>query len=115
MIVVMMLFLLSIVATGVFIGLAWFRSPRYLWAAAAMSWIVACFGAMSIGAYLLILTFMLTAVALAYELHLRKPWQVTAAVLASIGLWLIVVKTVDDVWFFLPLFLLEPVFSLIES
>jgi hypothetical protein len=115
MIVVIALFLSSIVMTAVFIGLAWFRSPRYLWAAAGMSWIVACFGAWSIGGYLVILTFILAAVALAWELHLRRPWQVTIAVLASIGLWAVVAKTSNDIVLLLPLFLLEPLFEAIVS
>ena len=111
----MLIFLLLILATGVFFALAWHRSPRYLWAAAGASWIVACFGVMSYGVILLILTFVLVAVALAWELHLRKPWQVIVAVFAAIGLWAVAIRTVDDAWLFFPLRLLEPIFSLLDS
>ena len=107
--VIMLLFMLSIVLTGVFVGLAWFRSPRYLWAAAAMSWILACFGALSYDVFLLILTFVLAAVALAYEAHLRSPWQITSAVILAMGLWVLAVRTVDDSVLLAPVFLIEPV------
>ena len=109
--VIMLLFMLSIVLTGIFVGLAWFRSPRYLWAAAAMSWIVACFGAMSIGVFLLILTFVLAAVALVYEAQLRRPWQVSLAVLAGIGLWSVAIRFFDDSVLLAPVVLIEPVLN----
>ena len=65
----MLFFGVLLTLTGVFIGLAWFHSPRYLWVAAAMSWLVSAMGAWSIGGYLLVLTFILGAIALAYELR----------------------------------------------
>ena len=112
--VIMLLFMLSIVLTGVFVGLAWFRSPRYLWAAAATSWIVASFGYFSIGGLLLILTFVLAGVALAYEVHLRRPWQVTLVVLASIGLWALALASTKRSVLFAPVFLMEPVFEALD-
>ena len=111
MIPVFVAFILSIVITGVFVALAWYRTPRYLWAAAAMSWVMASFGYFSIGDVLLILTFVLVAVALAYELHLRRPWQVTLVVLASIGVWAVAVTKTPRPVLFAPLSVLEPIFE----
>jgi len=111
---IMLLFMLSIVLTGVFVGLAWFRSPRYLWAAAAMSWILASFGYFSIGGLLLILTFVLVGLALAYEARLRRPWQVTLVALAAIGLWALAVASTKRTVLFAPAILMEPVFEAVD-
>jgi len=63
----MLFFGVLLTLTGVFIGLAWFHSPRYLWAAAATSWFVSAMGAWSIGGYLLVLTFILDTVTMLHS------------------------------------------------
>ena len=74
-----------------------------LWAAAAVSYVLAFLGSFSIGLYVLVITFVLVAVGIARAAGLaRGPLHYGLAAGAGVALWALAVWRIDDAWLFLP-------------
>lgn len=107
------------VFTVIFFGLALFTvvatslgaygKPRWYWWAAWSSYVCSFLGSFSIGLYLLSLTFMLVLLALGHSFKLiQASWHSACAVALGLGMWWLVVITIDDSLLFFPFRLLDP-------
>lgn len=99
-----MIFGLSFFATILAIGLAISVSRRFLWLAAFSSWLLSLLASFSIGLYILVLTFVLLALAVGFSTGWIRSYvgEIVAVALGVVG-WLLAVWLVDDYWLFFPL------------
>lgn len=79
------------------------NQARWYFVAALSTYIFSVLASFSIGIYTLSIAFILFAIAVSHLLKFKKRWQLIIAGLLGFGIWLLLVRNVDDYWLFFPI------------
>lgn len=101
--IVQILFVLSFVLGVITAFLAIASKPKWYWVAGLCMYVFSFIGSWSIGGYTLSMAFALWALAIGHSLNVIKQLSHSViAVIIGLALWGMMIKTLDDFWWFLP-------------
>lgn len=97
------IFVLSFGFTLLTTILANVSNKNWYWVAGLCMYIFSFLASWSIGGYTLSVVFALWALAIGYSLKLiKKFYHAIIAIVVGLAAWLVMINTLDDVWWFLP-------------